>query len=179
MSKKEKDVELIPFQNGWKVKHGTNVGTGPGNYPKVEFGEGSGPHLVVFTLPKTGNITFNPTDPMWIAPGTTSPTAPGMDPQFADWTILDGGKTLVLLDLNTQKGEFSYRVKADNYAPILDPIIKNGGTSVVPPSTPDAAATVPGDVSFMTLGIAVLVALVVGYFAHKFFAGGPSQPGGM
>ena len=131
MSKKEKDIELIPdngVPSGWKVKHDGKQGSAPGSYPKVDFAKDSGPHLVVFQLPQTSPATFNAADPIWIQKGTTSPTQSGMDPQFPDWAIFNGGKTLVLLDKNSgSPDQFSYRIKADNYTPILDPIIDNGG----------------------------------------------------
>lgn len=167
MSKKEKDVELIPNPQanppGWKVKHGSQLGNGPSNYPKVEFPVNSGPHLVVFTLPKTGTVTFNPTDPMWVQAGSSSPTQQGMDPQITDWAIFDGGKTLVLLDSNTQAGELSYRVKADGYAPILDPIIRNGGTT-----PPEPRFFTTGE--FVIAGLALFAAFLLGFFVRQFFA---------
>jgi len=131
MSQKEKDVELIPdssVASGWRVKHGTKSGTNGNDYPKVGFSKDSGPHLVVLTLPQNSPATFNATDPIWVAPGTTSPTKSGIDAQIADWAVLSGGKTLVLLDRNSgNQTTLSYRIKADNYVPVLDPIIDNGG----------------------------------------------------
>ena len=131
MSKKEKDIELIPdttVPSGWKVKHDGKQGDKPSNYPKVDFAKDSGPHLVVFQLPQNSTATFNAVDPIWVQKGSTSPTQSGIDPQFPDWQIFNGGKTLVLLDRNSgSQDQFSYRIKADNYTPILDPIIDNGG----------------------------------------------------
>jgi len=84
-----------------------------------------------------------------------------MDSQIADWAIFDGGKTLVILDTNTQAGDMSYRVKADNYSPILDPIIRNGGTTT-PPSM---------EASYWLIGGVALVAFALGMFVHRqFFA---------
>jgi hypothetical protein len=169
MSQKEKDVELIPSNgaSGWQVKHGSNIGSGPSNYPKVSFPANSGPHLVVFKIADnnvSSTATFNATDPMWIKQGNSSPTSTGMDPQIADWAIFDGGKTLVLLDTNSQAGDLSYRVKADNYGPVLDPIIRNGGTT-----TPPA-----GGYSFTTTEIAIaasalLVAFLIGFYVNRMF----------
>lgn len=134
MSKKEKDIELIPTANeasGWKVKHDGKEGSGPGpqSYPKVKFDLDSGPHLMVFKLPKTGNVTFNATNPIAIKPGVTSPPeGSGMDPQFPDWDIFDNGKTLVVLDRNSGDPQlFAYTIKADNWTKSLDPIVDNGG----------------------------------------------------
>ena len=166
MSNKEKDVELIPDSgaSGWKVKHGNNVGISPGNYPKIDFGANSGPHLVVFKIADnsvSSTATFNKTLPMWIQKGSTSPTSSGMDSQIADWAIFDGGKTLVILDTNTAAGDLSYRVKADNYTPVLDPIIRNGGTTT-PPSY---------EASYWVIGGVALLAFALGMFVHRqFFA---------
>ncbi len=169
MSKKEKDVELIPNPpSGWKVKHGVNEGNGPNNYPKVEFAKDSGPHLVVFKIPSDQPGTFNADNPMQVQPGTTSPspTQP-MDAQIADWQIFDGGKTLVILDLNSVQGDLSYRVKADGYVPVLDPIIRNGGTTITPPSTTPSFT----GAELVTAGLALLVAFIVGFYVHRqFFA---------
>jgi hypothetical protein len=166
MSKKEKDVELIPDSgaSGWKVKHGNNIGTGPSSYPKIDLAANSGPHLVIFKITDnsvSSTATFNATDPMWIQKGSTSPTQQGMDPQIADWAIFDGGKTLVVLDTNSQSGDLSYRVKADNYTPVLDPIIRNGGTTT-PPSY---------EANYWLIGGVALLAFVLGMFVHRqFFA---------
>lgn len=166
MSKKEKDVELIPDPpSGWRVKHGNNVGNGPHNYPKVEFQPNSGPHLVVFTLPPdtpTLQARFNANDPMWVQKGTTSPTQQGFDGQITDWAIFDGGKTLVLLDSNTEAGDLSYRVKADGYAPVLDPIIRNGG--FVPPSPPGGSYSA---IEIAVASLALLFAFLVGFYVNR------------
>jgi hypothetical protein len=132
----------------------------------VDFPKDSGPHLVVFKIPADQPGTFNASDPMWIQPGTTSPTQPGMDPQFPDWQIFDGGKTLVVLDLNSKDGDYSYRVKADGYAPVLDPIIKNGGTSVTPPTAPQLTAQ-----QITIIGASLILAFVLGFFVHRQFFG--------
>jgi hypothetical protein len=168
MSKQEKDVELIPTPPaGWKVKHGSNVGTSPGNYPKIDFGQNSGPHLVIFTLKDVPGVqpTFNADDPIWVQAGNASPTQPGIDTQITDWAIFDGGKTLVLLDSNSQAGDLSYRVKADGYAPPLDPIIRNGGSTSPPQSMPGWTFN-----EIATAGILVLVAFIAGFFVQRFFA---------
>jgi hypothetical protein len=170
MSKQEKDVELIPDSSasGWKVKHGSNWGTGPSSYPKVDLPANSGPHLVVFKIMDnsvSSSATFNATDPMWLQKGSTSPTQQGFDPQITDWAIFDGGKTLVVLDTNTQAGDMSYRVKADGYGKILDPIIRNGGTTT-PPSMDFWSS---GEIA--TAGILLVLAFIVGFFVHRqFFA---------
>jgi hypothetical protein len=167
MSKKEKNIELIPDSgpSGWKIKHGNNVGNGPSDYPKVDFQPNSGPHLVVFKITDnavSSSATFNATDPMWLQKGNTSPSQQGFDPQITDWAIFDGGKTLVLLDSNTKAGDMSYRVKADGYAPILDPIIRNGGTTTPPSMTPWST----GDI--VTAGLALLIAFVAGILVNRY-----------
>lgn len=191
MSKKEKDVELIPDtskSSGWKIKHDGKEGDnpnqgGPNPYPKVKFDEDSGPHLIVFTLPKNGTAKFNSADPMWIQKtdpaNPTSPTQAGMDPQFPDWALFDGDKTLVVLDKNTEKAVYSYRVKADGYDPPLDPIVDNGGGSpgieVPPPG--DGGRFAPGDggaenmfanINILLIG-ATLVALIAGFVIGRFW----------
>lgn len=168
MSKKEKDVELIPDPpSGWKVKHGSNVGSNPSNYPKVDFAANSGPHLVIFKLQDVDynstkiTPTFDLADPMWIAKGNTSPTKPGMDPQIADWAVFDNGKTLVILNTNSAPGDLSYRVQAKGYTPVLDPIIRNGGTTT-PPSM---------ETSYLLIAGVALLAFALGMFVHRqFFA---------
>lgn len=162
MSNKEKPVELIPIPpTGWKVKHGTNMGTSPGSYPKVDFAAGSGPHLVVFNLQDVTGVTptFNATDPIWVQAGGSSPTQKGIDSQIADWAILDNGKTLVILDTNSQAGDLSYRIKADGYNTPLDPIIRNGGTVSPPPSFTTNQLLIGG--------AALLAAFVIGMLVHR------------
>ena len=126
-----KNVDLIPdtsVPSGWQIKHDGKQGTKPQDFPHINFSKDTGPHLIVFQLPQDSLATFNANDPIWVAPGTTSPTKSGIDPQIADWAVLSGGKTLVLLDQNSgNQATLSYRIKADNYTPILDPIIDNGG----------------------------------------------------
>ena len=169
MANNGKQVELIPSNgaSGWKVKHGTSVGNGPGNYPKVDLPANSGPHLVIFKITDnsvSSTATFNPTDPMWIQKGSTSPTASGMDPQITDWAIFDGGKTLVVVDSNSQAGDLSYRVQADNYAPILDPIIRNGGTTTPPPGYAYTTTEIAS-----IAGVALLVGFLVGFVVNRMF----------
>jgi hypothetical protein len=173
MSKKYKDVELIPVPpSGWKVKHDGKEGSAPGNYPKVELPQDSGPHLIVFTLPKDGAVSFNATDPMWVQPGSSSPTQQGMDAQIPDWAVFDGGKTLVILDSNTKAGDLSYRVKADGYGGVLDPIIKNGGFTVsgTAPAPSTAYETYSGS-QIAIAAVALLVAFAAGFLLRRFLAG--------
>lgn len=171
MSKKEKDVELIPSNvpSGWKVKHDNKEGdapTGPQAYPIVAFQEKSGPHLVVFKIPKNSPAKFNANDPMWVHKGTQSPTQSGFDPQIADWALFDDDKTLVLLDLNNEPGELYYRVKADGYTPVLDPIIKNGGGTFPPPPPPAYSV---GEIG--AAAVVLLLVFFAGFIVHKrFFA---------
>ena len=162
MSKKEKDVELIPDPpSGWKVKHGTKIGSGPSTYPKVEFAKDSGPHLVVFKLPADSTATFDDIDPIWITKGTSSPTVRDIDEQITDWAIFDGGKTLVLLDSNSKDVTLSYRVKADGYGAALDPIIKNGGVTI-PPPTPSYSA-----VEIAVASLALLASFFIGFYLRR------------
>ena len=106
---------------------------------------------------------------MQIHPGPGSPTKTGMDPEIAAWDIFDGGKTLVLLDLNSQNVDLAYPVQADGYGPVLDPIIKNGGGTFPPPPPPPSPSPPSSGVD-IGLAAAVLVALVVGYFARYLTA---------
>ena len=176
MSKKEKDVELIPWSmanSGWKVKHDGKEGTGPGpeNYPKLKFETDTGPHLMVFTLPKNGNTQFNKDNPIAIVKGTESPEPDaGIDPQFPDWAIFDGGKTLVVLNSNSgEAAQYTYAVKADNYAKELDPIVDNGGGGQPPPPPPPGFGGGTGgggyDASWL-IGAAVLGALITVAFVR-------------
>lgn len=173
MSKKEKAVELIPdgiAASGWKVKHDGKQGDKPQDYPKIVFAKDSGPHLVTFTLPQNTSATFNQDDPIWIAKGTTSPSAKGIDPQFSDWAIFDGGKTLVLLNKNFgPAAEYSYRVKADNYAKILDPIIENKGGigGVIDPPEIGPGGGYSESQYITAAAIALLVGILIGFVVHK------------
>jgi len=164
-----KVVELIPSNgsSGWKVKYGSSTGTGPSNYPKVDLAPNSGPQLIMFKIVDnsvSSTATFNANDPMWIKPGSGSPTTSGMDPQITSWAIFDGGKTLVVADSNSQSGDLHYRVKADNYPPVLDPIIRNGG-GTTPPSAYAATA-----VEVATIGaIALLIGFLIGFTVNRLF----------
>lgn len=176
MSKKEQPVELIPdgiAASGWKVKHDGQQGDKPQDYPKLLFAKDSGPHLITFTLPQNSSATFNANDPIWIAPGTQSPTQKGIDPQFPDWAIFDNGKTLVVLNKNSgPEMQYSYRVKADNYAKPLDPIIENKGGvgGVINPPSPGGGYS---QSEYLTAAaVALLVGVLIGFFVHKLmFAG--------
>lgn len=175
MPNRTKDIELIPdtsVASGWKVKHngkvGDHPGQGQGGYPQVDVM--GGPNMVIFKLPpnKPGeNIVFNKTDPIDILPGTSSPTQKGLDPEFDNWAIFDNGKTLVVLDVNSKPGDYSYRVKADGYAPVLDPIIKNGGGPLTSPTAPSPTY------SMTEIGIGLLLAFLVGFFVNRLFFGRP------
>lgn len=174
MSKKEKDVDLIPFNNGWKVKHDGKEGDNPSNYPKIEFAMNSGPHLVVMQLPQNSTATFNKADPIWVKQGTTSPLQSGVDPEIADYVVSQDGKTLVLLDLNSgDPTTLSYRIKADGYGPILDPIIENkggiGGVIDPPGIAPGGGYS---ESQYITAAaIALLVGILIGFVVHKMFFG--------
>jgi hypothetical protein len=183
MSKKEKDVELIPDPTaafGWKVKHDLKSGTNPDPskpdaYPKIKFDPNSGPHLIVYSLPKQpANLTFDANNPIAIAKGETSSPAvgSGIDPMFPDWAIFDGGKTLVVLDKNNDASQTFYRytIKASNYDKVLDPIVDNGGGvgTYVPPGGGGGFAPPGGggyDASYL-IGAAVLGAFLAVAFVR-------------
>lgn len=176
MSKKETPVELIPdtkVKSGWKVKHGTKEGTNPDPtapdaYPKLDYPEDSGPHLIVFTLPKNGP-TFNKDNPIAIQGGTQSPAPDaGLDAQFPDWEIFDGGKTLVVLNRNSKDADYMYAVKADGSNVVLDPIITNGGGTQPPPPPPSGGGT--GFMGIDNSAILILFAAIVA-FALGFLLG--------
>lgn len=187
MPKKTKSVELTPDSSktsGWKVKYDGKEGdnpnqSGPNPYPKVKVDEDSGPHLIVFKLPKNGSAKFNSSDPMWIQKtdpaNPTSPTQSGMDDQFPAWDLFDGDKTLVVLDRNTEKGVYAYRVKADGYDKVLDPIVDNGGGvgGVVDPPPGGGGLVAPGGGGWENMNIlligAVLVALIAGFLIGRFW----------
>ncbi len=172
MAKKRKDVELIPddsIASKWKVKHDGFVGdapNGPKKYPEIVLPQGDGPHLIVYRLPDNVTATFNKNDPIWVHKGTTSPLQKEIDDQIVDWEVFDGGKTLVLLDKNTEQGYLSYRVKAENYDHVLDPIIRNGGTAPPAPTMPSYSA-----IEIAVAGLSLLLAFLVGFYVHRrFFA---------
>lgn len=183
MSKKEKDVELIPdssVTSGWKIKHDGKEGSnpnqgGPNPYPILKYDLNSGPHLIVFTLPKNKSAKFNATDPMWIQKtdpaNPTSPTQSGMAADFPDWAIFDGGKTLVVLNKNMEKATYSYRVAADDTNKVLDPIVDNGGGvgGIDPGPAPDSGYSQSEYIT--AAGIALLVGILIGFFVHKIFVG--------
>lgn len=128
MSNNSKDVELIPdsqIPSKWKLKYGGNTGNGPSNYPKIKLDEDSGPALITFTLPEDAPMKFS-ANPIWVAEGTNSPLQKGVDDQIGAVKVFDAGKTLVILDRNTEDVELGYRLNFDGYAS-LDPIIDNGG----------------------------------------------------
>lgn len=184
MSKKEKDVELIPDTtkaSGWKIKHDGKEGSnpnqgGPDPFPILRYDVNSGAHLIVFTLPKSGPNKFNKDEPIWIqktsSTNPTSPTQSGMAPDFSDWALFDGDKTLVVLNKNKDEATYSYRVAPDGPAKVLDPIVDNGGGvgMVDPPGIAPGGGYSQSE--YITVAaIALLVGVLIGYFVHKMFFG--------
>jgi len=163
----------------WKVDHPGSTKNDPQGYPVVELAPSSGPHLVIFKLP--GGHKFNDDSsigPIWI--DTQKPTSKVRHPDITDVKLFDNGKTLVILDKNSTKGELHYQLNIKNShgsSDNLDPIIDNGGGTYPPPpglaaspgtsSAPAAPCTSAMD--FAGLAIALVIGLVVGFFVHRLF----------
>ena len=185
MSNNKKAVELIPdtkVTSGWTIKHDGKEGNNPnkgnaGYYPEVKVAADTGPQLIVFKLPKNGPEKFNQNDPMWIqktnAATPTSPTQSGMDAAFPAWDVSEDGKTLVVLDMNMEKATYSYRVKADGYDKVLDPIVDNGGGvgGVIDPPGFAPGGGYSESQYISAAAIALLVGILIGFFVHKMFFG--------
>lgn len=157
MSKKEKDVEITQLPNGkWQVKHGNNSGHDEPSYPVLDYAQNSGPHLIVFKL--SGNASFSGSDPIWVS-DQAKPTSQTDHPQIADWVVLDGGKTLVALNKNSDAGTLYYNLnmqRPNGSTVQLDPVITNGGgTSGITSAEYAVAGAVAG----------ALLALAVARFA--------------
>jgi hypothetical protein len=126
MSKKETPVELIPQGAKWKIKHGSSEGDDELTYPKLVY-EDADPHLIIFKLPP-GPERFSPDEPIWVS-ATEKPKSYAEHSEIVDWAVLDNGKTLVVLNKNSEDVELYYNLSMlrGNQKVQLDPVIKNGG----------------------------------------------------
>jgi hypothetical protein len=175
-SEMSKDVELTRQTSGpkkWKLTHPGSPKDDAEGYPVVDLPPNSGPQLVIFTLPNGHKFNQDASvGPIWI--DTQKPTSKVIHPDITDWKVYDGGRTLVVLDKNSTKAELHYQLNIKNShgsADNLDPIIDNGGGTYPPPpaitGSPGTPASQPMD--FMGLGIALVIGLVLGFFAHRLF----------
>jgi hypothetical protein len=126
MSKKETPVEVIPQGAKWKIKHGVSEGDDEQTYPQLVY-EDANPHLIVFKLPP-GPEQFSTDDPIWVS-ATQKPTSTEEHPEIVDWAVFENGKTLVVLNKNSEDVELYYSLNMTraNQNVQLDPVIKNGG----------------------------------------------------
>jgi hypothetical protein len=172
-----KDVELWVNPTPppkWKVKHDGSPKDDAEGYPVVQLDAGSGPQLVIFRLPNSHKFNESQTvGPIWI--DTQKPTSQIIHSQIADWKVFDGGRTLVVLDKNSQKVELHYQLNLKNHSTgspdNLDPIIDNGGGTTPPPASttaPPAIAARPA-MDFAGLAIALVLGLIAGFMVHRIF----------
>jgi hypothetical protein len=133
---------------------------GPSNYPVVSVAAGSNGSMT-YSIVNAQNITFNPTNPLYIQAGTTKPTG-GVDSQFA-YTLSQNNTVLTLTDSNQNKGQYTYVMNFINAGP-LDPIIENGGPS-----------RWQYDYVWYAVGAALVVALLVLILRPKFGKPGPVE----
>lgn len=127
-----KEVQIRHKPDGkFEVSHGGKKGTSEQDYPVIDFPEKTGPELIVFQL-SPGPDKFNQNDPIWVSasakPGN-KPTNPA-NTDLVDAYVLQGGKTLVVINKNATKGTLHYNLNmTDGNAQSLqlDPVITNGG----------------------------------------------------
>jgi hypothetical protein len=162
----------------WKLQHPGSSGNDPQGYPIVKLDNLSGPQLVIFDLPGGHKFNDDPAiGPIWI--DTQKPTSKFVHPDITDVKLFDGGKTLVILDKNSTQAKLHYQlnIKGPHGPDNLDPIIDNGGGTYPPPPGVAASSGVAGSpakasgqaMDFMGLGIALVIGLVLGFFAHRLF----------
>lgn len=171
----KKDVELTPQPAGpgkvkWKVKHGGNSGEDDASYPHVTLPANSGPHLIVFDIPKANpNITFDKNDPIWVKENG-KPLSKIDHPQIAATFVSNDGKQLVVLDRNDNDAAqpplaLYYQLNFNGTADKLDPIIDNGGTIHPPPPPPTTSplGTVGGGLDIACLLIGLVIGLLIAF----------------
>jgi len=124
-----KEARITPEANGrFKLKHGNDEGDSEANYPAIHFSQGSGPQLIVFEI-APGPEKFNAQDPIWVS-ATGKPAGPANHDQIVDAKVLKGGKTLVVINKNSEEGTLYYNlnmIRGNGDAATLDPVITNGG----------------------------------------------------
>ena len=123
---KQLDAAIQYSSGGWTIDYDGNLGNGHSDpYPIVKAKKDEGPHFVVFKIHDSPNVTFSPSDPIWVS-AAGKPPPQSTDPQIGGWQVKDAGKTLVVFDWNTQAVELDYQLNFVGARP-LDPVIQNGG----------------------------------------------------
>ena len=124
-----KEVGLARRPDGkFDVSDGTSQGHSEATYPVLDFPAGTGPQLIVFQL-ASGPEKFSQNDPIWVS-ATSKPQGPATHPQIIDAKVFDNGKTLVVLNKNSEDVDLYYNlnmVSGGGAALKLDPVITNGG----------------------------------------------------
>lgn len=124
-----KQVALSRRPDGkFVMKHGNDSGDSEQTYPVLTFPQHSGPQLIVFKL-ASGPERFSSENPIWVSE-TAKPNKPMEHDQIVDAQVFDAGKTLVVLNKNSEEVDLHYNLNMVNGAADtiqLDPEIKNGG----------------------------------------------------
>jgi hypothetical protein len=160
------DVVLDPLAGGpgknWKVTHGGQSGSSPGSYPHVSLTPDSGPWLIHFKINDPGNSVTFAADPIWVQQGS-KPGSHAMDPQITAVIASADGKELFVLDKNDNpSSQTLYYSMQFNKHGQLDPIIDNGGHTVVGPRPTTGMATNSVTLQYTVLGLVIVAAFVVG-----------------
>ena len=159
------EVTLDPLNGGvgnnWTVNHGGHSGSTPGTYPEVSLLKDSGPWIIHFKINNPGNNIKFAADPIWAQPNS-KPTSPILDSQINGWVASSDGKELFVLDKNDNPSgqKLYYSLQFTGHG-TLDPILDNGGhTMIAPNATAMAANTVT--LQYAALGLALVAAFIVG-----------------
>jgi hypothetical protein len=160
------EVALDPLNGGpgnnWTVHHGGQSGSTPSTYPQVSLLKDSGPWIIHFKINNPGNnITFA-ADPIWVQQNS-KPASHTIDSQINGIVASSDGKELFVLDKNDNpNGQTLYYSLHFTGHGQVDPIIDNGGHSMIGaiPTTTTAANTVT--LQYAVFGVVLLAAFIVG-----------------
>lgn len=88
--------------------------------------------ITIHLKPRSSNLTFHPTEPMWAQPNSCPTSQPSGGPIATDQihrVTRKNDKELFFVDVNTQAVDIYYALRFSDGS-ILDPVIKNGGMTL-------------------------------------------------
>ena len=149
-------IQLIPVGQPvgplkWQMSMNGAPPQGQGNYPVVDVPVNVTDDIT-FTIRHPGSIKFAATDAFCAQEGTSKP-------KVCDKTVFtssfDQQGNLVVHNANSKEATYTYVINFTEGTPQLDPIIKNGGTTIPPGGGLASYST-----TITVLAIVALVALV-------------------
>jgi hypothetical protein len=133
--------------------------------PPVQLPPDSGAWLISFQLSggAAQNVTFNRNDPMWVRANSKPDQSHKTDSQITAMYVTSDGKELIVLDKNSNSADegtlpLHYQLNF-NGAPVLDPIIENGGKPFIGGTSQNFLASAS---SALIIGLAVLIFFIGG-----------------